>query len=185
MFLIHVLTIITPVCVISTAAHSKLTRDYEGARNTRLIYGHDAAVPLYQKLLLQNPHDQTAATRIAASKSTPLLQDRACPTSAPSQDVNHMKYVLQNYDNVHVQRLFGVQRGRPGFESQGPLFIRPVTSGSTSSPPILYPSDGASLEETTLVCLVSLFLLGFAGTFRGMMFRRFLAKRHSIRRIIY
>lgn len=150
-------------------AYSLTIPSYEEARNTRIINGHDAAVPLYQQILAGYPQDITAATRIAASKSTPIRQDKACPMiSMECEDLKQWKHVLDacNYNNRHIQQMCGIREGGLGFDSQGPLFLRPVPAGSNLNPPTLRfdrSRDDKRVEDSSLVCLVTLFLLGFSG----------------------
>ena len=162
----HVLVVFGYLFITShISAYSSIVPTYEEARTARLMYGHDAAVPLYQRILAQNPKDMTAATRIAASTSTPYRQDRACSIEN-DDDLQHFKQVLNasHYNNKRIQQLFGIREGKLGFESQGPLFVRPVTAGSTLTPPVLNldPLD-ERIDDSSFICLMTLFLLGFAG----------------------
>jgi methylase of polypeptide subunit release factors len=54
-------------CILSPTLHEL----YQRARHVRMHEGHQAARPLYQSLLQQNPADLTVATRLAASRSVP------------------------------------------------------------------------------------------------------------------
>ena len=151
---------VTPI-----TAYSSSLPTYDEARATRIVQGHAAAVPLYQQLLVHNPQDRTAASRIAASEWTMSQQDKAC--QADCEDIKKWKHILDtsNYNNKYVQQLFGIRgEGSLGYDSQGPLFLRPVSAGSTLTPPILqYDRQGKTMGDMSLVCLASLFLLGFAG----------------------
>jgi len=149
-------------------AYSFTNPTYEEARATRILHGHTAAIPLYQEILARNPQDMTAATRIAACKSTPVRQDKACPM-IENKDMKQLKYIFDkcNYDNRHVQQMCGIREGGLGYDSQGPLFLKPVPAGSPLTPPTLHlDRQDDSIENSSLVCLVTLFLLGFAGVYK-------------------
>jgi len=165
---------------ISQPVHAlSLNSNYESARNTRIIHGHTAAQPLYEEILANNPQDMTAATRIASSKATPARQDKACPwLSIENDDLKQFKQILDdsNYDNKHVHEMCGIDQDK---ESQGPLFLRPVPSGSNLTPPTLHLHNQKreqNIEKTSLICLVTLFLLGFAGTYQEQVILCFAKK---------
>ena len=171
---------------------------YSQARDVRTKQGHHAAVPLYQQLL-KNPGDVTAATRIAASPSSPQRHDQTCPIprgqEAEGDDneiltaISKLRSILQQsqYDNQRIQKMFGIKPFSSRQELQngvirttttkaeslafakGPVYIMPVSAGAGAQlPSFLDDSHGSSSSErniadSSLHCLVALFLLGFAG----------------------
>ena len=156
-----------------------LRQDYSQARNIRTLQGHDAAVPYYQKLLLQNPDDRTAGTRLAASPETPLRHDEACggkfcsPGIDVTNDLLHKRSDIQilkamlcehSYDHKHISQFLGVQQPQQqpaesdkSLSCDGPLFASPVSSGSVSA--WNYPLSRANGNVSGFSCLVALFLL--------------------------
>ena len=121
---------------------------YAAARSLRLNQGHDAAVPSYQQLLCDNPGDCTAASRIAASHSSPMRHDLACPVVGTDDDIANLKQLLDcsGYNRMNVAKLFGVVQGESdnssgdelrNFYPWGPSYITPVEAGSTKRQPPL------------------------------------------------
>jgi hypothetical protein len=153
-----------PLFVSSLALPQKapttgLARDYAQARNVRTRLGHEAALPLYQKLLQDNPNDVTAATRIAACPETPSRHDATC--SYDIKQIRKLRQVLHdsNYDNKHVQNMFGIgERHKLAF-CIGPVYLTPAAAGSVTDPLML----SSEQKDRSLQCLASLFLLGVAG----------------------
>lgn len=147
------------VSPLATAPITGLARDYAQARNVRTRLGHEAALPLYQKLLQDNPNDVTAATRIAACADAPSRQDAACPHDL--EQIRKLRQVLHdsNYDHKHIRTLVGIGENHKLAFSIGPVYLTPVTAGSVTDPlPMLSEQNDRSLR-----CLASLFLLGIAG----------------------
>ena len=136
-----------------------LPLDYSHARDVRLSLGHEAALPLYQKLLQEHPADVTAATRIAACRNTPSRHDAACPYHP--QKIRQLRNLLDdsNYDNGHVQRMFGISEHHKLSFAAGPVFLTPAAAGSVTKPFQVSPES----NDRSLQCLVSLFLLGLSG----------------------
>lgn len=140
-----------------TAAFSP--QDYANARNVRLELGHEAAVPLYQQLLKENPNDMTAATRIASSVSAPSRHDASCRPLDPAK-MHKLRKLLKesNYDNGHVQKMFGITANHKLAFAAGPVFLTPAAAGSVVEPVTISQDNSSSLQ-----CLVTLFLLGISG----------------------
>ena len=155
---------------------------YDSARDARIQNGHSFAVPLYRSLLQKNRDDLTAASRIAAASSSPERHDNACPLpnkpddATTLDDIKQLRQTLRNsgYDNHHVQTLFNIPHYRPedgpknhrlSFAS-GPVYVKPVPAGSK-----IYPLDLNEVtsshpnerKQSSLKCLVTLFLLGLCG----------------------
>jgi hypothetical protein len=138
-----------------------LSKDYSHARNVRLGLGHEAAVPLYQKLLNEeNPSDMTAATRIGACRDARSHHDAACPCDI--EKIQQLRTLLQdsNYENKHVQRMFGITENHKLAFAAGPVFLTPAAAGTVTDPIHISPES----SDSSLQCLVSLFLLGLSGT---------------------
>jgi hypothetical protein len=64
--------------ITADAAATSTVEQYARARLVRTESGHQAALPLYQALLRDNPDDVTTATRLAAAVETPARHDAAC-----------------------------------------------------------------------------------------------------------
>lgn len=142
------------------------SQDYAYARNVRLNLGHEAAVLLYQKLLKENPKDITAATRIAACRDTPSRHDDACRYYYDPIKIQQLRNLLResNYDNQHIQSMFGITENHKLTFAAGPVYLTPATASSVTDP--IQVSFSESKEDRSLQCLVSLFLLGLSGTCR-------------------
>jgi len=151
--LASVLSLILPLLTIA------LTQDYAHARNVRLNKGHEAAVPLYQELLQEYPTDITAATRIAACRDTPCRHDAACPVE--HQKIQRLRTLLNdsNYDNRHIQGVFGISENHKLAFAAGPVYLTPASAGTVTEPIRVLPEA----NDCSLQCLVSLFLLGLSG----------------------
>lgn len=177
---------------------------YAKARDIRVEYGHMAAVPIYQSLL-RNNEDFTAATRIAAAKSSPYRHDQACPLPSKLNDRNddkvrnsiqELRSVLEKtrFDNRHIQSIFGIPtkenvrkikheeltKGDMLAFANCPIYLKAQSAGSqTVLPSILdglqYSTNNTDTKgkekpeidkhESSLKCMVALFLLGIAGKF--------------------
>ncbi len=131
-----------------------LPEQYATARQVRCMQGHDAAAPLYQSLLENNPHDGTTATRLAAS---PFAMQRL--QQIGYQDTRMMMMMMMmfrtllqqaNYTSAAVNALLGAQA------CPCPVYIKPATAGQTNWT-ITQPK-----LTTPLSVLVALFLLGLA-----------------------
>lgn len=130
---------------------------YSEARNLRTLGGHDQALPLYQEILKQNPHDVTAATRIAADKDSPLRH------STFGKDVSKMdklRFVelLKSFgfhkdsiaDLIFAKDAAVAERAK---RSSAPLFLQPLFAG-TPAPPQPNCPLGACIQLFLLsVCL--------------------------------
>ena len=138
--------------------------EYECARKVRIKQGHDSALPLYQHLLTKYG-DITAATRIAASPSSPRRHDQSCPLPEPESkpedpsgecdevmnSIFKIKHALEqsDYNNQGIQRIFGIKpipddisklkRRLTKSESlvfaKGPVYITPVGARAESRLP--------------------------------------------------
>lgn len=160
-----VASLLLPIWMTTSSVSSLSVQDsYANARNVRLQYGHDAAVPLYQEILRQNPNDITAATRIAANHKSPARHDAACCLDSPEK-IHQLRQLLQesNYDNVNIQKMFGISQSRKLAFCSGPVYVTPASAGSVVKEIDLIASTG---DNTSLQCLVSLFLLGLSGMFK-------------------
>lgn len=186
--------------VSSLSSTNDVSRDYKNARNVRTKHGHTAALPFYQNLLSSH-NDVTAATRIAASPSSPQRHDQTCPVPIGSAEDNSdslmaikkLRLILQesDYDNQHIQKMFGIQqninRGPAGeveetFSfSKGPVYIKPVPARAQSHLPSFLKEDldVGDKSLSSLTCLVSMFLLGFALP-REMLSRRLIGADETI-----
>lgn len=139
------------------------TNSYPAARSIRLNEGHDAAAGAYRLLLLENPDDTTAATRIAASPSAPERHDLSCPVGDTDDQIASLKALLDEsgYNRINIGKLFGVITQYP----LGPTYLTPVEAGSKKRRPPLPFSSESKIEAqriNSLSCLISMFLLGFA-----------------------
>lgn len=163
----------------SSDAGVGLRREYARIRNIRTLQGHDAAVPFYQELLLQNTDDRTAGTRIAACADSPVRQDEACGGKfckpgpdwtnnllEKKSDIQKLKAMLSHnaYDHEHISQFFGVQQqpqqqggSNKYLSCDGPLFVSPVPPGAVSLSN--YPLFHTNGTFSGLSCLVALFLL--------------------------
>jgi len=149
---------------------------YKQARDIRTTQGHEAAVHHYQDLISRY-HDVTAASRIAASPSSPLRHDLACPIDdVATKEILNLENILRRsgYNHRNIQRLFGIKQlsdleknsdGEWGKAAalafaRGPVYVTPVSARPQSQLPSLLDNieQGSSLH-----CLVAMFLLGFAG----------------------
>jgi hypothetical protein len=158
-------------------ANVDVLASYKQARDIRTKQGHEAAVHHYQDLISRYD-DVTAASRIAASPSSPLRHDLACPIDdiATKEMIPNLENVLQRsgYNHRNIQRLFGIRQlsdleknsdGEWGKAAalafaRGPVYVKPVSSRPQSQLPSLLDN----LEQgSSLHCLVAMFLLGFAG----------------------
>ena len=158
------------------------TNGYPAARSIRVNEGHDAAVKSYRSLLLENPADTTAATRIAASPSALERHDLACPVVDTDDEIASLKALLDDsgYNRVNIGKLFGVIQDNAAADPTdeeprmkfplGPTYLIPVEAGSKKRRPPLpfsakseqYIGKIGSQRMNSLSCLVSMFLLGFA-----------------------
>jgi methylase of polypeptide subunit release factors len=131
---------------------------YREARDIRILHGHEAAMPYYQHLLLHhNPHDATAATRIAACQETLQRQDQACTTTISTstshdhdqnddnQEIQNLQKMLarHNYTHHHIASFFNVpvsdahdddddDANAMRISCEAPLFVSPAMAGSVS-----------------------------------------------------
>ena len=171
----------------STPPNEHVLEDYNHARNVRIKRGHYAASTLYQRLLTDY-RDVTAATRIAASLSSPERHDQSCPLpNEESEDddimnaISRMRSILEqsDYNNQCIQEIFGIKPLEMPIESsrvltkaeslafaKGPVYVKPVSARAQSQLPLFLQDLNVENEsDSSLKCLVALFLLGFAGEF--------------------
>ena len=153
----------SPVPVALVPPPPSTTNSYPAARSIRVNEGHDAAVKYYQSLLLENPDDTTAATRIAASPLAPDRHDLACPVGDTDDQIASLKALLDEsgYNRINIGKLFGVIKQYP----LGPTYLIPVEAGSKKRrPPLPFSSESkiGAKRMNSLSCLISMFLLGFA-----------------------
>lgn len=164
-----------------TSHHMNALVSYKQARDVRTKEGHAAAVPYYQHLISRF-QDVTAASRIAASPSSPLRHDLACPIDSDDDDdddtttdILRLQNVLKqsDYNNRKIQQLFGIRQLPFGAQhadggwskaealafARGPVFVKPVAARPQSQLPSLLDDVG---HGSSLRCLVAMFLLGFA-----------------------
>ena len=171
-----------PVPVALVPPTPSTTNGYPAARSIRVNEGHDAAVESYQSLLLENPDDTTAATRIAASPLAPERHDLACPVVDTDDQIASLKALLDDsgYNRINIGKLFGVIQDTSVADSSdeelcdtyplGPTYLVSVEAGSKKRRPPLpfstkskqYPCKVEAHRLNSLSCLVSMFLLGFA-----------------------
>ncbi len=158
---------------------------YHHARHIRTQDGHDAAVPLYRQLLLSHKDkeqhqmdadertsfqnylqvgDITAATRIAASFSSPHRQDRTCPVSINISDnqkdkkendekenvlenIETLRSILRqsNFDNLHIPKIFGIEHiDRNEFYKPESKFTKAQSLSFARGPVYLTPISAGS-----------------------------------------
>ncbi len=191
--LIHVVNLTAGNNILSTILFASTFHDessnpleeYIHARDVRIKEGHRAAAPLYEKLITKHG-DITAATRIAAALSSPERHDRSCPL--PNEDVdddNVMKAIIRmrsileksDYNNPCIQKIFGIKPLETAIDpssvltkteslafAKGPVYVKPVSARAQSQLPMFLQSLNIENEaESSLKCLVALFLLGFTG----------------------
>lgn len=133
---------------------------YSQARNVRMEFGHEAALPLYQMLVEDNPNDITAATRIAMCKETPSRHDVACPNDPDRIRKLHRLLDESNYNNRHIRKLFGIAGSHKLAFARGPVYLTPAEAGRATDHQLNLSDDA---KDRSLECLVSLFLLGISG----------------------
>ena len=177
---------------VSTGTSSPTdSTSYPHARSVRLNHGHEAAAPHYRSLLKNNPSDLSAASRIAAARSSPERHDKACPVSlaeARSNSDDKVEALAQKlrgvldrsgYNRPNVAKLFGVNASDQSSYPWGPIYLNPVGAGSRKQPPPLAFGVGDSASSAngdekggdssamirSLSCLVTMFLLGFVGEY--------------------
>ena len=156
------------------------------AQDLRTHLGHDAAQPLYQQILKEFPQDLSTAVRIAASSQSLQRQDKACPIPIKiqneddqdetkeynvriRQDIAALSQLFKesHYTNGKVKELFGIipptstPRDHPSGKvlMQGPVFLKPIRVGSQALFPFVLEDE--KLQESSLKCLIAMFLLGF------------------------
>ena len=148
----------------STTTNYDLSQEYLEARNIRTSQGHAADILIYCSLLKQNPNDCTAASRIAAAKSSLLRQDNTFSNSN-SHDITSLQQLLQDCHFTHdyLQQFLGIQ-GDNKFAS-GPVYMKPVMAGAVLglAPPLQQLQFNDDNDDAGFRCLLSFFLLGFAG----------------------
>jgi len=120
---------------------------YSNARQVRTLQGHEAALPLYQRIL--NDHiDYSAASHLGASPLTPSRQDLACRCDRLEKIQTLRETILRDYTHGNIKQMMRIP---PEICCQGPVYLTPVAAGSCGRPPEI---------ESKLDCLVTLFLLG-------------------------
>ena len=159
------------------------TTGYAEAYRLRTQNGHDAAFDRYRQLLLQNPQDTSAATRMAASEySLRSLARVGVSYSQLNEDVDKLHNLLNltHYCHSSIRKhIFnlptGITNDVDGFDSQsmgrykndypmGPTYVRPLVAGQglDLSKLIDTRSGTGSTSDTwlpSLQCLATLFLL--------------------------
>jgi hypothetical protein len=159
---------------------------YSIAKDLRTIEGHDEAVPLYKELLRKYPADLSAASHIAASPYALTQQDsifQDLEKNHVKSDVNLLRKILcdSNFTAETIHATFCGQRSDRERDilqcsATGPIYIKPVVAGDFKKY-LMEPvpesrnveenlTEDNSLkatEESSLICLINLFLLGFSG----------------------
>lgn len=144
----------------SVELSSTITSAYNEARFVRTQQGHEAAQPLYQQLLEENPRDITAATRIAAAPATPDRHDLAIAADATAlrHDAQQLHAFLTSarYFNDEIVQLLGLQPALADTCAGPGVFLTAASAGSTAKWPFAMESPSA------LECLIAMFLLALA-----------------------
>lgn len=161
--------------------------EYKKAKNLRVKEGHsEVSTAVYRELLIKY-QDVTAATRIAAASSSPFRHDKACPLPENLQDNEVMNAITKlrsifiqiGYTNQRIQDMFGLKSfdlpidpsetfltktQSLGFAT-GPIYVKPISARAQSQLPFFLQDlvDENDKTDSSLKCLVALFLLGFAG----------------------
>lgn len=166
---------------------STTTTSYAQAYQLRTQNGHDVAIHHYQQLQLKNPHDTSAATRIAASEDSlrllakvgwpycAQLDDEQCLTAKKLEntdwegDIEKLHNLLYQSNYCHSSLCSHVFNPPPGEYPFGPTYIRPLVAGQgldlskliESRPPASGDESIGSKNKwlSSLQCVSSLFLL--------------------------
>lgn len=127
--------------------------------------GHEAALPLFRSLLLENQNgfskddeDLTAASYIAANKESPSLQDLACRFSEEDVvSIARLKNILvdSGFTRRGVLKYFGIDFASKYSFSCGPIYVKPAAAGAKCP-------DKLKFCSSPLECFIKMFLLGFA-----------------------
>lgn len=145
----------------------------EKARDARVKSGHETAAPYYKEFLQKYPRLMTADARIAAASSSLKRQDAACPLPNICNDsdetfcnIQKLRFILEKlgFNNENIQKLFGINSS-----TFGPVYLKPVATAlnekSFNLPPLYGQrvlQDGTDLDNSSLRCLVAMFILGYA-----------------------
>ena len=130
------LSIFLLICLIvpSYSLNQHLGTLYAEARQVRAIYGHDAAVPLYQDILLGNAAtDLTAATRIAADQESPARQEIIGRTGN-FEDRRRLGQFLESVeftaDNIADLVFDDPKKASKAKCCTAPIYLQPLKAGS-------------------------------------------------------
>ena len=150
---------------------------YDQAAQVRAQHGHDAAIYHYRQLLLHNPHDTSAAVRIAAADdSMKILARVGWPYSRSNQhsltqstgydweeDIEKLNNFLKmsNYRHSSLrEHVFHLPTGRMHDYPMGPIYARPLHAGECFDVSIAMGKCGSDEGWLrSLRCLAALFLL--------------------------
>ena len=153
---------------------------YEQAAQVRAQHGHDAAIYHYRQLLLHNPHDTSAAVRIAAADDTMKILARVgWPYSRSNQhsltqstgydweeDIEKLNNFLKmsNYRHSSLrEHVFHLPTGRMHDYPMGPIYARPLHAGECFDVSIAMGKCGSDEGWLrSLRCLAALFLLSIS-----------------------
>ena len=138
-------------------ASYSLQQLYSEARQVRTLQGHEQALPLFQEILVLNPSDVTAATRIAADKRSIERHDKLGKGGDQTQRLRFTKLLrLFNFDcNSIADLVFATdsKKATKAKRSSAPLFLKPLRAG-TPPPPLPTCQLSACVQLLLLsVCL--------------------------------
>mmetsp|Transcript_29603 Transcript_29603/g.45159 ORF Transcript_29603/g.45159 Transcript_29603/m.45159 type:complete len:644 (+) Transcript_29603:39-1970(+) len=171
-----------PLLLASTLPDRDSSDEYSNAKQLRIKLGHSAASTAYRKLLVNN-QDVTAATRIAAAVSSPYRHDKSCPLPArENQDdevmiaISQLRSILDQsgYNNRGIQQIFGIKsldlkagafftKTQSLAFAKGPIYAKPVSAHASCQLPFFFQDlDKENKPDSSLKCLVALFLLGYS-----------------------
>lgn len=144
---------------VSSLQNNELKQLYAQARQVRALKGAGEATALYQDILRRNPHDKTAATRIAAEESSPERHRRLGHGGDRRQRIQFIKQ-LQSF-NFHPDAIadlvfeHDLPLANKAKSSSAPLYLQPLRAGS-SVPPLPTCPLGACIQLLLLACCLPL-----------------------------
>jgi len=147
---VRLLQVVTIPLALATVVRQQA---YSDARTIRALYGHDAAVSLYQELLKANPDDVTAATHIASHPDSISRHQRlGDPTSYTIEECQHLSSLLREWKFTPVgiaEHIFLNNLQPKAILSSSPLYLQPMRAGQKAPP----------IPDSSLSTCIQIFLL--------------------------
>jgi methylase of polypeptide subunit release factors len=148
------------ICLVvsSHSLNQHLTTLYSEARQVRAVLGHDAAVHLYQDILIQNNDaaDLTAATRIGADEESPARQEivgREGTMEERRRFGQFLEYVGFTAENIADVVFDDTKMASKAKWCSAPIYLQPLKAGSPT-PPSPTSTLGACIQLLLLsVCI--------------------------------